>query len=44
MARPILCLLQLHDWRWRTNDEGQQYRECERCGAFRDFSPAAGAS
>ena len=33
-----------HDWRMRTNDAGQQYKECTRCGAYRDFAPAAGAS
>ena len=44
MKKPLRCLLFFHDWSLRTNDEGQQYKICDRCGAYRDFSPAAGAS
>ena len=33
-----------YEWRLMTNDEGQQYKICDRCGAYRDFTPAAGAS
>ena len=44
MKKPLRCLLQFHEWRLITNDEGQQYKECARCGAYRDFTPAAGAS
>ena len=40
----LKCLLMLHEWRLMTNDEGQQYKICDRCGAYRDFTPAAGAS
>ena len=44
MKKPLKCLLMLHEWRLKTNDEGQQYKICDRCGAYRDFTPAAGAS
>ena len=44
MKKPLRCLLFFHDWSLKTNDEGQQYKICDRCGAYRDFSPAAGAS
>jgi hypothetical protein len=44
MKKPLKCLLMFHEWRLRTNDEGQQYKICDRCGAYRDFTPAAGAS
>jgi hypothetical protein len=44
MKKPLRCLLQFHEWRLITNDEGQQYKSCTRCGAYRDFTPAAGAS
>ena len=42
MPKPWRCVLQLHEWRLMTNDEGQQYKQCERCGAFRDFAPRPG--
>ena len=44
VKKPLRCLLQFHEWRLITNDEGQQYKTCTRCGAYRDFTPAAGAS
>ncbi len=44
MKKPLRCLLTFHAWSLKTNDEGQQYKICDRCGAYRDFSPAAGAS
>ena len=44
MKKPLRCLLFFHAWSLKTNDEGQQYKICDRCGAYRDFSPAAGAS
>ena len=44
MKKPLKCLLMLHEWSLKTNDEGQQYKICDRCGAYRDFTPAAGAS
>jgi hypothetical protein len=44
VKKPLKCLLMLHEWRLMTNDEGQQYKTCDRCGAYRDFTPAAGAS
>jgi hypothetical protein len=28
MKKPLRCLLLFHDWRLRTNDEGQQYKTC----------------
>jgi hypothetical protein len=36
MKKPLKCLLLMHDWRWKWNDEGQKYEECARCGANRD--------
>lgn len=39
MAKPMKCWLLLHDWRLITNDEGQQYKQCDGCGAYRDFAP-----
>lgn len=44
MKKPLRCYLLLHDWEWRTNDEGQQYKICRLCGKFQDFNPAMGAS
>jgi hypothetical protein len=44
MKKPLRCVLQFHRWRLMTNDEGQQYKTCERCGAYQDFIPVAGAS
>ncbi len=44
MAKPLLCVLQFHRWRLQVNDEGQRYKLCEKCGAYRDFSPAPGIS
>jgi hypothetical protein len=37
--KPLRCLLQFHAWRLVYNDEGQRYKTCERCGAYRDFDP-----
>ena len=36
MAKPLKCVLLLHDWRWQFNETGQRYEECARCGAYRD--------
>jgi hypothetical protein len=44
VKKPIRCWLTFHEWRLMTNDEGQQYKICARCGAYRDFTPAMGAS
>ena len=44
MKKPLRCLLLFHEWRLMTNDQGQQYKTCTRCGAYRYFTPAAGAS
>lgn len=44
VKKPVRCLLLFHEWRLMTNDQGQQYKTCTRCGAYRDFTPAAGAS
>ena len=44
MKKPLRCILKFHDWEWKTNDEGQHYKICARCWAFRDFTPAMGAS
>lgn len=39
MRKPLRCLLQFHQWRMIVNDEGQRYKQCDRCGAYRDFDP-----
>jgi len=39
MTKPLRCLLQFHQWRLIVNDEGQRYKQCDRCGAYRDFDP-----
>ncbi len=44
MKKPLRCILRFHDWEWKTNDEGQHYQLCARCGAFKDFTPVMGAS
>ena len=42
MRKPLRCILFFHVWRLMTNDEGQQYKMCERCGAYREFAPSPG--
>ena len=42
MTKPLRCLLLFHRWRLITNDEGQQYKQCELCGAYREFDPRPG--
>jgi hypothetical protein len=42
MKKPLRCWLTFHDWRLMVNDEGQQYKTCTRCGAYRDFDPRPG--
>lgn len=39
MKKPLRCWLFFHDWRLVTNDEGEQYKSCARCGGYRDFTP-----
>jgi hypothetical protein len=39
MKKPLRCVLQFHQWRLIFNDEGQRYKQCDRCGAYRDFDP-----
>jgi hypothetical protein len=36
MGRNWKCVLRLHDWREKRNEEGQRYEVCDRCGAYRD--------
>jgi hypothetical protein len=42
MKKPLRCWLTFHDWRMMVNDEGQRYKTCARCGAYRDFDPRPG--
>jgi hypothetical protein len=42
MKKPLRCWLTFHDWRMIVNDEGQRYKTCARCGAYRDFDPRPG--
>ena len=42
MKRPLRCWLTFHDWRLMVNDEGQRYKTCTLCGAYRDFDPRPG--
>ncbi|HEX5907513.1 MAG TPA: hypothetical protein VFY56_10890 [Propionibacteriaceae bacterium] len=44
MKKPLRCWLTFHDWRLMYNDEGQRYKTCARCGAYRDFEPRPGAA
>jgi hypothetical protein len=39
MKKPLRCLLTFHEWRLVVNDEGQRYKTCARCGAYRNFDP-----
>ena len=39
MTRPLLCRLGMHKWRKMYNEQGQMYRNCERCD--RDDDPGA---
>jgi hypothetical protein len=39
MKKPLRCWLTFHDWRMMVNDEGERYKTCARCGAYRDFDP-----
>jgi hypothetical protein len=32
MSRSLRCLLGMHTWRKRHNEQGQIYRTCQRCG------------
>jgi hypothetical protein len=42
MKKSLRCWLTFHDWRLMVNDEGQRYKTCTRCGAYRDFDPRPG--
>jgi len=42
MKKPLRCWLTFHDWRLMVNDEGQRYKTCTLCGAYRDFDPRPG--
>jgi hypothetical protein len=42
MKKPLRCWLTFHDWRMMVNDEGERYKTCARCGAYRDFDPRPG--
>jgi hypothetical protein len=42
MKKPLRCWLTFHEWRVIVNDEGQRYKTCARCGAYRDFDPRPG--
>jgi hypothetical protein len=44
MTKPLRCLLQFPVWRLLTNEEAQHYTMFSGCGAYRDFTPVAGAS
>ena len=35
-AKPLTCRLNLHHrWRWPSNDDGDRYQQCEKCGKDR---------
>lgn len=36
MAKPLLCRVGWHTWHKRTNDAGQSYLTCGRCGKYAD--------
>ncbi len=35
-GKSMLCRLGLHSWENKTNDEGERYIECRRCGKDND--------
>jgi hypothetical protein len=38
MARNVLCVVGIHRWVIRRNEDGEEYTECSRCGTY---SPTA---
>ncbi|MEV0282615.1 MULTISPECIES: hypothetical protein [unclassified Kribbella] len=36
MKKPLRCVLRVHTWRTRRNEEGQRYQLCLGCGITRD--------
>jgi hypothetical protein len=46
MVKNLWCRLGRHAWVDATNDDGERYRECRRCGAIKDdeLPPGFGTS
>lgn len=34
MVRKVLCMIGIHRWVQRRNEDGEEYTECSRCAAF----------
>jgi hypothetical protein len=34
MARKLLCMIGMHRWVRRRNEDGEEYTECSRCGTY----------
>jgi hypothetical protein len=34
MARSLLCMIGVHRWVRRRNEDGDEYTECSRCGTY----------
>jgi hypothetical protein len=37
--RNVRCLLARHRWAVGSNDDGERFRQCRRCGAIKDELP-----
>jgi hypothetical protein len=43
MARNILCMIGVHRWVRRRNEDSEEYTECSRCGTY-DVTPQEGGT
>ena len=43
MARTVLCMIGIHHWVRRRNEDGDEHTECFRCGAY-DVTPRQGGT
>jgi hypothetical protein len=43
MARNVLCMIGIHRWARRRNEDGQEYTECARCGRY-NVTPQEGGT
>ena len=42
LAKPFLCRLGLHSWKWISNEDGGRFKRCARCGKDEDGSRMGG--
>jgi hypothetical protein len=43
MARNVLCLIGVHRWVRRRNEDGEEHTECSRCGTY-NVTPQEGGT